>query len=218
MKTLAKTFGKKFTQKKYDLMMEAVSSNPVLSGFHIQNDDVSITYNRGEFAYVVNDYLAVQVSLTYRTDNGIPEFYVVTETIRFLDGKGQNSQVWETISEEMKEFDLENDTFDDVNEFIQSSVESVVSQSSIILPGLENSLAGANLFLACEFDQWRSSNSRVIQGIFSTEEKAIKALTKLYGKLEKDSNGGELGFVPVNNPDDVTLKVVKATLDEVDEV
>lgn len=76
----------------------------------------------------------------------------------------------------------------------------------------------ANLFLACEFDQWRSSNSRVIQGIFSTEEKAIKALTKLYGKLEKDSNGGELGFVPVNNPDDVTLQVVQATLDEVDEV
>lgn len=218
MKTLAKTFGKKYPQQKYDLMMDSVRTNPVLSGFNFQNEDVSVDVIRGEFAYVCNDNLAVQVSLTYRTDNGSPEFYVVTETIRFNDGKGRKSQDWETISEDMKEFDLENDTFDDVNEFIQSSVENIVSQSLITLPGLEKSLSGAQVYLACEFDQWRSSNSRVIQGIFSTEEKAIKALTKLYGKLEKDSNGGELGFVPVNNPDDVTLQVVKATLDEVDEV
>lgn len=215
MKTLAKTFGKKKGQKIYDLFMNNLKENPVLEGFEIQNDDVSDEYIKGEFAYVANDSLAIQVTPFYRADGFMPELSVTVEVIHFKDGKGQYSRDWETLHEETEDFDLESETFDDVNKFIDSAVKSVVGKTSIKLPGLTTSLSGASLYLACEFDQWRSNDSRVIQGIFSTEEKAIKALTKLYGKLEKDSNGGELGFVPVNNPNDVTLQVVKATLDEV---
>jgi hypothetical protein len=79
-------------------------------------------------------------------------------------------------------------------------------------------MSGSEVYLACEFDDYRSSSSRVIQGIFSTKEKAIAALTKLYGKLKNDSNGGDMGFVPVNNPHDVTLSIITASIDAIDEV
>lgn len=74
------------------------------------------------------------------------------------------------------------------------------------------------VYMACEYDEYRSSNSRVIQGIFSTKEKAINALSSLYGELSNDSDGGELGFVPVKNIHDVRLQILKASLDEVSEI
>jgi hypothetical protein len=79
-------------------------------------------------------------------------------------------------------------------------------------------MTSKTLFIACEFDEYRSNNSRVIQGIFSTKKKAVNALTSLYGELNKDSDGGEFGFVPVNNIHDVRLQVLQASLDEVHEI
>lgn len=107
---------------------------------------------------------------------------------------------------ELKEMKSVNDV---IMEIVKEDNGGVVSDAAT---------SGNNVYMACEFDDYRSSSSRVIQGIFTTEEKAIKALTKLYGKLESDSNGGSLGFKPVKNPHDVTLQVVKVTLDNIGEV
>jgi hypothetical protein len=219
MKSLAKSFGKKKGQKIHDLVVDKIKGNSVLSGFKIQNSDVNDDYLSVEFAYVANDYLAVQVSFTYRTDIGDePTLSVVAETINFKDKKGRFSKNWETIHEVSNDFDLELDTFDDVNEFVRSSVESVVRKTSIHLPGLKSENSLATLFVACEFDGWLSNNSRVILGIFSTEKKAIKAFIKLYGDIEKNPDGGDLGFSPKKNPNDVVLKVITASIDEVDEL
>ena len=107
------------------------------------------------------------------------------------------------VSKEMKSVN------DVIMEIIKEDNAGVVSEATA---------SGDTVYMACEFDDYRSSSSRVIQGIFTTEEKAIKSLTKLYGKLESDSNGGSLGFKPVKNPHDVTLQVVKVTLDNIGEV
>lgn len=107
---------------------------------------------------------------------------------------------------ETKEMKSVNDV---IMEIVKEDNAGVVSEATT---------SGNTVYMACEFDDYRSSSSRVIQGIFTTEEKAIKALTKLYGKLESDSNGGSLGFKPVKNPHDVTLQVVKVKLDDIGEV
>lgn len=107
---------------------------------------------------------------------------------------------------ETKEMKSVNDV---IMEIVKEDNAGVVSEATT---------SGNTVYMACEFDDYRSSSSRVIQGIFTTEEKSIKALTKLYGKLESDSNGGSLGFKPVKNPHDVTLQVVKVKLDDIGEV
>lgn len=96
----------------------------------------------------------------------------------------------------------------------------VAERDSLMLFWESSKLSGDStvVYMACEYDEYRSSSSRVIHGIFSTKEKAVNALSSLYGELSNDSDGGELGFVPVNNIHDVRLQVLKASIDEVSEI
>lgn len=73
-------------------------------------------------------------------------------------------------------------------------------------------------YLACEFDEWRSANSRIIRGIFSTEDKALEALTVLYGAVQSDPDGGHSGYKPTNNPNKVSLNILTTSLNEVAEI
>jgi hypothetical protein len=75
-----------------------------------------------------------------------------------------------------------------------------------------------DLFIACEFDEHRSQGSRVILGIFGSYKTAINAFYKLYGEIQKDTDGGELGFIPLANLNNVRLQILKASLDEIEEI
>lgn len=98
-----------------------------------------------------------------------------------------------------------------------SIYEALVAERDSLMLFWHSSISTV-VYLACEYDEYRSNNSRVIQGIFSTTEKAVAALTSLYGELSNDSDGGELGFVPVNNIHDVRLQILKTSIDEVEEI
>lgn len=71
------------------------------------------------------------------------------------------------------------------------------------------------VYLACEYDAWQMHSSRVILGIFSTYNKALKALMKTYGKLVEDSKDT---FIPLDNPNNVLLKIEEVVLNDLSEV
>lgn len=70
------------------------------------------------------------------------------------------------------------------------------------------------IYLATQFDNELSSESRIIFGVFTTKEKAINCLTGLHGDLEGDPTN-DVGTVPMNNPKNVKLFVFVTKLDEV---
>lgn len=73
-----------------------------------------------------------------------------------------------------------------------------------------------NIFILEERDTWYSSSNVVQVGVFTTLEKAVKAASKEYGKLEED--GSCFHYEPINNPNNVKLFVKEATLNEYAEV
>lgn len=70
------------------------------------------------------------------------------------------------------------------------------------------------VYLACEYDQWQTHSSRVILGIFTTYNKALKSL-KTYGKLVQHSKDT---FIPLDNPNDILLKIEVVVLNDYSEV
>lgn len=61
------------------------------------------------------------------------------------------------------------------------------------------------VYAAYEYDVWKSYSSQKLLGIFSTHNKAKKALKTIYGEIV--TNGGPNDFVPKDESKDVILSI-----------
>lgn len=108
------------------------------------------------------------------------------------------------------------DRVDDLCRKIEAEYESLMAFSATHQSA--TSSISERLYIVCEYDEWRSASSRIIRGIFSTQDKALEALTLLYGEVQADPDGGHSGYKPTNNPNQVSLNILAASLNEVAEV
>lgn len=105
---------------------------------------------------------------------------------------------------------------DDLCLKIEAEYESLMAFSAT--HQLVTSSIPERLYIVCEYDEWRSASSRIIRGIFSSPDKATFALTLLYGEVQADPDGGQSGYKPTNNPNQVSLNILAASLNEVAEI
>jgi len=71
-------------------------------------------------------------------------------------------------------------------------------------------------YLLQERNSWYETASAINLGVFSSIENALKAAKKEYGELRQD--GSPFNYVPIKNPNDVTIFIIEFETDEFGEV
>jgi hypothetical protein len=66
--------------------------------------------------------------------------------------------------------------------------------------------------MAYEYDVWKSHSSQKFLGVFSTYNKAKKALKTIYGNI--DTNGSSNDFYPKDESKDVVLSIESIILND----
>lgn len=189
-----------------------VFSSIVTNEYIAQSDDPTMFYDicrtileeQGLSREEAEELLLSNVEITEEQSNALSYYFSDRpfeddDWIQFLTTDVLHNDNWQ-ICEDYEHMDLIN---------LRKNAQTMIEQPS------KKPLT--HVFMLQERDSWYSKDSAVSLGIFSSLEKALDAAKKEYGELERDGNS-DYHYEPINNPNNVTIYIIKVTLDEFEEI
>lgn len=195
-----------------ELNDDYVFSSIMTNEYIAQSDDPTMFYDicrtileeQGLSREEAEELLLSNVEITEEQSNALSYYFSDRpfeddDWIQFLTTDVLHNENWQ-ICEEYEHMDLIN---------LRKNAQTMAEQP------IKKTLT--HVFMLQERDSWCSTASAVDLGVFTTLKKALDAATKEYGELKREGDS-EYHYEPINNPNEVTIYIIKRELDVFEEL